>query len=976
MITNSVFLFLWYILLLPRSSYTQKSCSLIQPRRIRIDHHDVDTHPDIVVVTPTFSWSIDDEKYDCNDTFVRGVHQTAYRLIITKELSFYSPSEKSLVIYDSGRIMSSVSTNILYDGPSLTSDTRYKYSLQYWSSTGAISKRVSGRFRTALFNPKNEFIANWIGSRKINMNELRREFYISRGILSATVFMSGMGYGTLYVNGINIDPSRRLDPGWTTYTKRVLYVSYDITQYLTAQSMNCIGVQLGLGFYTHEQWGGGVPAPPPEVFGPPPRLLFQLNIVLNDHTTMNISSDTTWLGREGAHRKDSVYMGTIYDTRAERNNWSTAGFTDPFSLWLNASIIESPLISPTGQLSYQAMDPIRISPHALHIATSASRTGYYPMPSGVIGGNVMGGGVFNATPIANQQVPTYDVSQNIAGYCTLTITGRKEMTVSTRHAEVLDAPGANGIRYQGLNSANYQIITASDEFIIKGDPHEVLTPVFTYHGFRYISVYANYIQIESVVCAAIHSETSLIGNFTSSSAVLNQIQHNIIWSQISNIMSIITDCSQRQERRGWLGDASLSIDEALFNFDLYGLYVNFLQNIADVQHEDGSVPDTAPFSVGGYAADPSWGHAYPEITWRIYQHYNDTAIVRQHYLGVQAWVDYLTSRAQKTGLGNMYFYYGDWLSPAHYPQTNNSLVSAYSYLSDVQTMITLSKILNNQTNVIKYGKLYDQLAIEFHKTFYNAPVNGYAEGYQTANALALKLPNVVPANLRASVIKSLVDNIVGNGNHLATGIVGTAALFPVLSDSGYHDLAVTVATQTTYPSFGFMFNNDVQNATTNWETFELLLNGSGATSSLNHHMFNSIGAWFYRYLAGIQLNGFVEDLVIRPRLTRLLTNIEAEVQTIIGPILVSWHRYNDENTVTYDVTIPNSLQAIVTFEPTEPMAHCISIEESGIAVWHRFSPIIKTNITGILWIRPDPNIKNAMNVRIQSGSYQWKVRWY
>ncbi|CAF2531337.1 unnamed protein product [Rotaria sp. Silwood2] len=965
----------FYILLLPSFIHLQQSYSSLQPRHIRIDHHDVDTHPDIVVETPIFSWSIDDEKHHCNDTSRRGLHQTAYRLTIVREISFYSPTQSSSVMYDSGRIISSISTNILYDGPALTSDTHYIYSIQYWSSTGAVSEPVTGRFRTALFNPKNELTASWIGSRLINMNELRREFYIPKGILAAMVFMSGMGYGMLYVNGVNIDPSRRLDPGWTTYTQRVLYVSYDITNILKGQSINCIGVQLGLGFYTHEQWGGGVPAPAPEVFGPPPRLLLQVNIVLSDYTTMNISSDTTWLGREGPHRKDSVYMGTIYDTRAERYNWSTAGFTDPYSLWLNASLIESPLTSPTGQLTYQSMDPIRISPYALHIATSASRTGYKSMPPGVVGGNLMNGGVFNATPLANQQVPTYDVAQNIAGYCTLTITGRQGMTVSTRHAELLNEPGVDGIKYQGLNSANYQIISASDDFIIQGNPHEVLAPLFTYHGFRYISIYANYINIESVVCAAIHSETTLIGNFTSSSLILNQIQHNILWSQLSNIMSILTDCSQRQERRGWLGDAALSVDAALFNFDLYGLYVNFLRNIADVQHEDGSIPDTAPYSVGGYVADPSWAHAYPEITWRIYQHYNDTVVVKEHYAGIQAWVDYLTSRAEQSGLANMYFAYGDWETPANYPVTNSSLVSAFSYLSDVQIMIILSKILNNQTNVAKYSKLYDQLAIEFHETFYNPLVNGYAEGYQTANALALKLPNVVPSNLRASVIKALVDNIVANDNHLTTGIIGTAALFPVLSDAGYHDLAVTVATQTTYPSFGFMFNNDVQNATTNWETFHALLKGSGGTDSLNHHMFNSIGAWFYRYLAGVQFNGLAEDLIIRPRLTQLLINVEAEVYTINGPILVSWQRHIDENTVTYNVTIPNSLYSVITFEPIEPTADCISIEENGILIWHRFASVLETNINGIVWVRPDSKVDRAMSIRIESGLYHWKVQW-
>ena len=171
--------------------------------------------------------------------------------------------------------------------------------------------------------------------------------------------------------------------------------------------------------------------------------------------------------------------------------WATAGFIEPYSLWLNASRIES----PSGQLTYQSTDLIRISPHALHRATSASRTGYEAMPPGVTGGNVMRGGVFNATALPNRQVPTYDASQNIAGYCTLTITGRQGMTVSTRHAELLSGPGIDRIQYEGLNSANYQIITAADDFIIRDSSHEILEPQFTYHGFRYISVYASYISI-------------------------------------------------------------------------------------------------------------------------------------------------------------------------------------------------------------------------------------------------------------------------------------------------------------------------------------------------------------------------------------------------------------------------------------------------------------------------------------------------
>ena len=246
------------------------------------------------------------------------------------------------------------------------------------------------------------------------------------------------------------------------------------------------------------------------------------------------------------------------------------------------------------------------------------------------------------------------------------------------------------------------------------------------------------------------------------------------------------------------------------------------------------------------------------------------------------------------------------------------------------------------------------------------------EGYQTGNALALKLPNVVPSNLRASVLKSLVDNIVNNDNHFTMGIIGTAAIFPLLSEAGYHDLAVTLATQTTYPSYGFMFNNDVQNATTNWESFHSLLKGQPAQDSLNHHMLNSIGACFYRYLAGIQLNGFSEDLIIHPRLTTLLINVDAEVHTIYGPILVSWNDSSKTISVAYDITIPNSLHSIITFEPIHPTARCISIEESDVLIWHRSSPPPKTNTNGIVWLHSDSIIEGAMNVRVESGSYRWE----
>ena len=989
-----------------------KICSTVRPEHIRISHHDVDTHGDLAVDTeyPLFSWRMQDE-LDCdNAQSIRAITQVAYRLTLVAVRSFYASNDNvtlsSQTAYDSGKRLDSASTNVHYDGAPLISDTRYVFSLQYWSSTGTVSEVVKGQFRTALFSTAlTDFAAaSWIGHRRINMNELRKTFSVpQQNVVAATVFMSGMGYGVLYANGVEVDPTRLLDPGWTTYTRRVLYVSYDVTKLVTAGALNCIGVQLGLGFFTDEQWGGGEPTPPPEIFGPPPRLLLLLNILLSDGTTMNITSDTTWQGREGAHRKDSVYMGTFYDKRAERFNWSTSSFTDSYSLWLNASIIESPFISAaTGLMTYQSMDPIRISPYALHVATSAARTGYTAMPPGVFGGNIMdGNGVFTAVPIPNRMVPTYDVQQNIAGFCTLTITGKAGMTVATRHAEILDGAGIDGIQYQGLNNANYQIITAADQFIITGVDHEVLRVHFTYHGYRYISIYANYINIESVICTAIHSETTLIGNFTSSSRIINQIQHNIIYSQLSNIMSLPTDCSQRQERRGWLGDASLSVDVALYNFDLINLYLNHLNNIKDVQHttSDGSIPDTAPFSVGNSQADPCWAHAYGEITLRLYQHYNITDHIYIHYNGIKQWVDYLSKRASVSGLAHMYGYYGDWLQPAGYPNTNISLVTAYCYLDSIQTFIILSTIIKNNTNINFYNNLYQNLSLEFHQSFYNPNIQSYAEGYQTANILALRLPNVVPNNLKPIILKSLINNINNNNNHLSSGIIGISQLFPILSENNNIDLAIIIATQVTYPSYGYMFTNNINNATTVWETFHALYTGEGATDSLNHHMFNSIGAWFYKYLAGIRLNqhyiyrinnhnnnnnnneyilnnDYIEISPIIPYDMSLLNTINAEVVTIYGSIIIEWIRQADGKTIIYNINIPLNSYATIRFTPIIENGRIVFISESNIPIFKRESgvSVSATQERRVLSVTENEST-GVMTVRVGGGSYAWSVLW-
>jgi alpha-L-rhamnosidase len=666
-------------------------------------------------------------------------------------------------------------------------------------------------------------------------------------------------------------------------------------------------------------------------------------------------------------------MGTTMDLRTARSCWSCANFTDPYSLWINASILPSPVnVAAGGQLSLQTMDPIRIGPDALHIGTS----GHLGNVAGVQGASLTDGGILK--PISQDYVngQVFDLGQNFAGWCKLSSLNAAQSTViQLRYAELRYSRGENGIGFSGLYYENLANIAVMDTVILNGTGNETFEPLFTYHGFRYLLVngYDN-IDKDNVECYNAHTETKFIGNFTSSSAILNQIQHNILWSQLSNSMSLPTDCPQRNERRGWMGDAGLSIDEALYNFDYVDFYLNFLTMISDNQTPDGAVSDTVPFTVGFSPADPNWGTAYVAITWYLYEHTGDVTIIKKYYKGIQAWIDCLTGKYQQLGLAKMYHYWGDWAS-AQSP-SNNSLVSSYAYLRDVHTFINMSQILNQTDNVQRYTQLYQQLADEFHRVFYNAATGTYIDGTQAMNILALALPNVVPMSIRAAVLNLLVNNLVTTG-HFTGGMVSVAPLYPLLSREGHHDLALKLALTTTYPSYGYMFNNNIQNATTTWELWNTL--PKEARTSLNHHMFNTIGAWFYRYLTGIHLNA-LQTITIYPRMSydaNLLTHVKAEVVTIKGPVQVEWTRLS-QNMVTLSTSIPNNLDAVVTFDRLIEKGQCVQLICDDEVIWMRGEVNDEMKLLRDVYGVSDLSeneLTGAISIRVGSGDYTFAAYW-
>jgi alpha-L-rhamnosidase len=290
----------------------------------------------------------------------------------------------------------------------------------------------------------------------------------------------------------------------------------------------------------------------------------------------------------------------------------------------------------------------------------------------------------------------------------------------------------------------------------------------------------------------------------------------------------------------------------------------------------------------------------------------------------------------------------------------------------------MSQLLNRTDDAQKYTQLYQRLADEYHRVFYNTTIGAYVDGSQVMNILPLALPNVVPPSLRPAVLNALVNNIVTTG-YFTGGIVSVAALYPLLSKEGHHDLALKLAQSTSYPSYGYMFNNTIQNATTTWEQWDTLRAESGAKSSLNHHMFNSIGAWFYRYLAGIELNA-LRTITIYPRMSYdagLLTHVKAEVVTIKGPVQVEWSRVS-ENVVTLSTSIPNNMDAIVSFDRLIEKGQCVKLMCDNEVIWMRGEMNdemkLMKDVHGVSDLSEN-EFTRTMSIRVGSGEYTFAAYW-
>ncbi|MGB9620171.1 MAG: family 78 glycoside hydrolase catalytic domain, partial [Armatimonadota bacterium] len=522
----------------------------------------------------------------------------------------------------------------------------------------------------------------------------------------ARAYVTGLGYYELRINGKRVG-DRVLDPPYTNFDKRVYYSVYDVTK-LVKRGPNCVGAMIGQGW-----WRRG------------PRLLVQIEVSHSDGSSARVVTDDQWRWAPSPIIANSIYHGETYDARLEQPGWDMPGFDD--SAWARADLFEMPGV----ELSVQTIQPIKV------VQTLNPKKIHEPRPG----------------------VWVFDFGQNFSGWCRLTVSGPAGTKITLRHAENLYPDGT-------VNQENLRSAKATDTWILRGQGTEVFEPRFTYHGFRYVQMegFPGTPTRQSIRGCVVHTALEPRGSFACSNRLLNRIQDACVWGERTNFHAVPTDCPQRDERQGWMGDAQVSAYAMLYNFNMPPAYSKFLRDIQDAQGEDGRIPDTVPHVWGSNPGDPMWAAAYPIILWQTYLHTGDKSLLRRHYDGVKRYVAMLRSEA-----GDSYLItrnnYGDWIAVTETPK---ELISTGAFLLVTDILMNLARELGKDGDAADCADLRERIATAFNTRFFDEKTSSYGNGSQLSNALPLAL-GIVPEKHRREVLDHLVKDIESRQGHLSTG---------------------------------------------------------------------------------------------------------------------------------------------------------------------------------------------------------------
>jgi len=802
---------------------------------------------------PRFSWKLEDN--------TPGTSQEAYQIFVSTDSAKVANSIGGS--WNSGRIFSgSILTQ--YNGEELQPFTKYFWTVAVWNNRGERKLSSVASFETGMMG-----IGNWTGAWISDDKDIhekaapyfRKEFKAEKKIKSARAYVAAAGLYELYLNGKKVG-DHVLDPIYTRFDRRNLYVTYDVTAQLQSGA-NAIGVLLGNGWYNHQSTAVWYFHKAP--WRNRPAFCLDLRVTYEDGTTDIISSGKDWKTTLSPVIFNSIYTAEHYDARLEQPGWASPNFDD--SKWHNVIY----RAAPSQNIVSQVMHPIR---HVQKIEAKGMTK-------------------FNDTTFV------FDIGRNIAGVSQIAVSGPEGTVLRLKHGERLYD---NGHVDMSNIDVHYRPTDDSDPFqtdiyIMKGEGEETFSARFNYKGFQYVEVTSNTpieLTKESLIAYFMHSDVPAVGQFHTTNPTLNKIWEATNNSYLSNLFGYPTDCPQR-EKNGWTGDAHIAIETGLYSFDGITIYEKWLADHRDEQQPNGVLPAIIPTDGWGYewANGPDWTSTIAIIPWNVYLFYGDASLLEACYDNIKRYVDHITEISPS---GTTDWGLGDWVPVKS--KSSVELTSTCYYYTDAIILSKAAKLFDKPEDVEKYLALAAKIKRAFNEKFFNPETSTYASGTQTELSAPLYW-GLVPDDEKEKVAANLAKRVEADLFHLDVGLLGQKAILNALSENGYAEEAYKIAAQETYPSWGWWVVNGATTLLENWDIH------AENDISMNHIMFGEIGAWLYKGLGGIYPDqnkpGF-KNVVLKPSFISTLAGVDISHESPYGEITSAWEHKN--KSVVYSVTIP------------------------------------------------------------------------
>lgn len=834
----------------------------------------------------------------------RDIVQTTYRVIVASSPTILAQNQGD--IWDSGEVASDASHWIQFAGQPLESNRYYYWKVHVTTNTGDASWSNDAYWSMGLLS-ENDWRSRWIGMdggtkwdiesqfSRLSARYLRKEFQVKKPVKQAMVHLSGLGLYELFLNGQRVG-DQVLAPAPTDYRQTVLYNSYDVTELLQEET-NAIGVTLGNGrYYTMRQAYKTHKIP---TFGYPKlRLTFIIDYV--DGTRQRVVSDTSWkINADGPIRSNNEYDGEEYDARKELIGWNEPGYDD--SEWDFAERVALPY----GTLRAQMMEGMKVVDTIEPVTMTELSPDKYIL----------------------------DMGQNMVGWIRFKVQGNVGDTVQLRFAETLKEDG-------NLYMDNLRDAKVTDTYILKGEGVEEWAPRFVYHGFRYVEVtgYPGKIAKENFIGEVVNDEMDITGTFESSNAVINQVMKNAFWGIRGNYKGMPVDCPQRNERQPWLGDRTMGGLGESYLFENVQMYSKWIDDIREAQREDGCIPDVAPAFWNYYSDNVTWPAAFFFNSDMLYNQFGNLQPVVKNYESMVKWVHHMKDEYMTEDYIMPRDQYGDWCVPPESPElihakdpsriTDGKLLGTAYYYRILQLMTKFARLQGKEDDARWFDSLAANVKEGFNSTFFHVDSLYYGNNTATANLLPLAF-GMVPESVREAVENHLVTGILKNNNyqaHIPTGVIGSQWILRQFSAIGRPDIAFRLASNDTYPSWGYMAK---RGATTIWE----LWNGDTARPEMNsgNHvmLLGDFIPFCYENLAGIKSDPdqvAFKRVIMKPEFSiQELSYVNASHKTPYGNVVSRWKK--DFHTLEWIVSVPANSSAVLYFP-----ANSIDIKEGTVPV--------------------------------------------